>query len=93
MMKTSMNKIVSLLVVFLLSVTSLWAANIPTGTKLYLKPNDNWKADKARFAAYFCNGSKGAKWVSMTKVGDNGYYEVEVPGTTTEYKNVIFVNM
>lgn len=60
---------------------------------LYLKPNSNWVQAGARFAACFCNGTKGATWVDMTKVGANGYYEVEVPGTTTEYKHVIFCRM
>jgi hypothetical protein len=60
---------------------------------LYLKPNSNWTKDNARFAAYFCKGSKGEKWVNMTKVGDDGWYEVEVPGTVAEYKTVIFCRM
>ena len=88
-MKRNLHKIVSLLVVFLLSVTSLWAANIPTGTKLYLKPNSNWTADGARFAAYFYNGSTNT-WENMTGFCD-GLYEVVAPqGTWTK---VIFCRM
>lgn len=88
-MKTSMNRIVSLLVVFLLSVTSLLAANIPAGTRLYLKPNSNWKADNARFAAYFYNGSTNT-WESMTGFCD-GLYEVVAPQGT--WTNVVFCRM
>ena len=98
-MKTSMNKIVSLLVVFLLSVTSLWAANIPTGTKLYLKPNENWKADKARFAAYFfykINNTTYDAWASMQETNCSGVYEVTAPKRNSQnenYTTVIFCRM
>ena len=93
-MKRNLHKIVSLLVVFLLSVTSLWAANIPTGTKLYLKPNDNWKADGAWFAAYFFyrnNGDSNTTWVKMDKSDCDGIYEVTVPDKVLNY--VIFCRM
>ena len=98
MMKTSMNKIVSLLVVFLLSVTYAFGANITGGTKLYLKVNSNWKTANARFAAYFCNGTAAAQWADMTKTTtdtDCDIYEVTVPSTKNKqyHKNVLFCRM
>ena len=57
---------------------------------LYLKPNDNWKSDGARFAAYFFGN--GEKWVSMTDSNNDGIYEVAVP-TSHSYPNVIFCRM
>ena len=93
-MKRNLHKIVSLLVVFLLSVTSLWAANIPTGTKLYLKPNSNWVKDGAWFAAYFFyrnNGDSNTTWVKMAKSDCDGIYEVTVPDKVLNY--VIFYRM
>ena len=66
------------------------AANIPAGTKLYLTPNSNWKAENARFAAYFYGN--GDAWVSMTKVaGETDLYEVTSPSKS--YTNVIFCRM
>ena len=93
-----MNKIVSLLVVFLLSVTYAFGANITGGTKLYLKVNSNWKTANARFAAYFCNGTADAKWADMTKTTtdtDCDIYEVTVPSTKNKqyHKNVLFCRM
>ena len=41
--------------------------NITGGTKLYLKPNANWKEASARFSAYFYNSS-GNQWASMKLV-------------------------
>ena len=59
----------------------------------YLVPNDNWKQSNARFAAYFCNGSSSAKWISMTAVPSApGYYEVTKPANEN-HKNIIFVRM
>jgi hypothetical protein len=72
-------------------VMSMFAANIPAGTKLYLTPNSNWKEANARFAAYFFNGS-GNAWASMTKVaGQTDLYEVAAPSGT--WTNVIFCRM
>ena len=61
---------------------------------IYLKPNSNWKEASARFAVYLCNGTKGEKWLSMTKLDDN-YYGVEQPSdfTFANYKNIIFCRM
>ncbi len=60
-------------------------------TKLYLTPNDNWKIDNARFAAYFF-GSDGYSWASMTAVeGETDLYEVTIP--TGSWTAVIFCRM
>lgn len=60
-------------------------------TKLYLKANSNWKADGARFAAYFFGN--GNKWESMTAVaGQTDLYEVTIP-TDKSYPSVIFCRM
>ena len=55
---------------------------------LYLKPNNNWKSDGARFAAYFFGN--GEKWVDMTDSDGDGYYECENPAG---YSSVIFCRM
>ena len=61
---------------------------------VYLKPNSNWKQSNAWFAVYLCNGSKGTKWIKMTKVDDT-FYGVELPSdfNATNYRNIIFVRM
>lgn len=69
------------------------AANISAGTKLYLKPNSNWKDANARFAAYFCNGTASAKWANMSDPNGDGIYEVAVPTGTGYHANVIFCRM
>lgn len=66
------------------------AANIASGTKLYLKPNNNWTQSNARFAAYFFSGSTNA-WVSMTDSNGDGIYECKAPNGT--WTNVIFCRM
>ena len=58
--------------------------------KLYLKPNNNWKADNARFAVYFFGN--GERWVSMTASSTSGVYEVALP-TDKNFPNVIFCRM
>ena len=74
----------------LMMVLSMFAANIPAGTKLYLTPNENWKMENARFAAYFFGN--GEAWVSMTKVeGETDLYELTSP--SKEFTNVIFCRM
>ena len=60
-------------------------------TKLYVKPNKNWKEANARFAAYFFENGKSEVWVSMTLVaGETDIYACEPP---TGYTNVIFCRM
>lgn len=72
-------------------VLSMSAVNIEGGTKLYLTPNGNWKADNARFAAYFFVGETNA-WASMTLVaGETEVYEVSAPAGSWE--KVIFCRM
>ncbi len=62
----------------------------PSGLTLYLQPNTNWKADGARFAAYFFGA--GETWADMTLVeGETDIYAVEVPAGG--YPNVIFCRM
>ena len=68
---------------------SAMAVNIPAGTKLYLKPNSNWKSDGARFAAYFFGN--GETWVSMTDSDGDGIYSCTSPNKS--YPNVIFCRM
>ena len=59
-------------------------------TTVYLKPNDEWKADNARFAVYYWNNG-GNSWKNMTPVDCNGdYYSVDVP---KGYSNFIFCRM
>ena len=61
----------------------------PSDVVLYLKPNDNWKTDGARFAAYFFNN--GETWSDMTLVeGETDIYAVTVP---TGFVDVIFCRM
>ncbi len=55
---------------------------------LYLKPNANWIADNARFAAYFFGA--GERWMDMTDEDADGIYELELPAG---YPNVIFCRM
>ena len=51
---------------------------------IYFKPNDLWKSDNARFAAWF----NGDKWKNLNKNGD--VYSCEIPSGATE---VIFCRM
>ena len=64
-----------------------------TANMLYLKPNSNWMADNARFAAYFFDGTPGEKWVSMTDSDADGIYEVNIPEGYDYGCSVIFCRM
>ena len=75
-----------------MGVSNAWAATITGGTTLYLKPNSNWLADGARFAAYLCNGSSDAEWYSMSDCNGDGIYEMKV-NSGKSHKNVIFCRM
>ena len=87
-----MKKIYSFFVLLLLCAMAVNAAKIPSGTKLYLTPNSNWKIDNARFAAYFFGD--GDAWGSMVAVsGEKDLYEVTTPGTGKNFTNVIFCRM
>ena len=74
----------------LMMTMSMFAADIPAGTKFYLSPSANWNQSNARFAVYFYGN--GDTWVSMTKVaGETNLYEVTSPNKV--YKNLIFCRM
>ena len=61
-------------------------------TKIYLKPNANWKSYEARFAVYFFNDDSNNEWMSMLSTDENGVYYCDVP-TTYLYNKVNFVRM
>lgn len=61
---------------------------VEKGTKLYLKPNSNWKIDNARFAVYTWDG--GDQWFDMTDSDGDGIYEVLIPDGVS---NIIFCRM
>ena len=65
-------------------------------SRIYLKPNSNWKAAGARFAAFFkvnADNNDGAKWMSMFQLeSDHNYYWCEIP-TDQNYIKVIFCRM
>ena len=63
-------------------------------TKIYLKPNANWKADGARFAAYFYLNSDGEKhkWMSMLATDEEGVFYCNYP-TEEAYDRVVFCRM
>ncbi len=67
-------------------------ATITGGTTFYLKPNENWKKDGARFAAYFCNGSSASKWYSAYGPNDDGNYWVTVSDGES-HANIIWCRM
>ena len=63
----------------------------PTETKLYLKPNANWKEANARFAAYLWADGVTAVWYDMTLVqGETDIYEFTLP---EGYNKIIFCRM
>lgn len=57
---------------------------------VYLKPNGNWKADGARFAARFFVGDISESWVGMDDTDKDGIYSCVIP---EGYKDVIFCRM
>ena len=63
-------------------------------SKVYLKPNGNWKTGGARFAAYFYVSSDGNKntWVDMTITNEDGVYYCQYP-SDQNYDNVTFGRM
>ena len=70
------------------TLTANYTENPPT--RVYLKPNDTWKADNARFAAYAFSSTN--EWFDMKEVAgtDGEYYTCEIPA---KYPEVIFVRM
>ena len=63
-------------------------------SKVYLKPNGNWKTAGARFAAYFYVSSDGSKntWVDMTITNEDGAYYCQYP-SDKNYDHVTFGRM
>ena len=58
--------------------------------KIYLVPNDNWKADGAWFAAHFFNSTDGFADVKFTDDNADGIYECSVPANM---EKVLFCRM
>ena len=88
----TMNRLLSLVLCLCMVLALMPAipltADAATATKIYLKPNSEWKQAGARFAAYFFGN--GEKWVSMTDSNGDGIYECDVP---SGYTQVIFCRM
>lgn len=61
---------------------------IPPKT-IYLKPNNNWKSDNARFVAYVWNTERDF-WFDMVDEDESGYYTCTIP---SKYTDLIFVRM
>lgn len=58
--------------------------------KVYLVPNDGWKADGAWFSAHFFNSADGFADVKMTDDNADGIYECSVPA---DMEKVLFCRM
>lgn len=58
--------------------------------KVYLVPNDGWKADGAWFSAHFFNSADGFADVKMTDENADGIYECSVPA---DMEKVLFCRM
>ncbi len=87
-MKATTKRLVGILLAMAMVLAMLpMAVFAETATTIYLQPNDNWKMDGARFAAYFFGN--GETWVDLVDAGD-GLYSVEVPAG---YPSVIFCRM
>lgn len=68
--------------------------------KVYFRPNDNWKSDNARFAAYFLKNENNSinKWMSLLPTKTDGLYWCDLPttdnnGTPQYFDRVIFCRM
>lgn len=58
--------------------------------KVYLVPNDGWKADDAWFSAHFFNSTDGYADVKLTDEDGDGIYECSVPA---DMEKVLFCRM
>ena len=58
--------------------------------KIYLVPNDGWKADDAWFSAHFFNSTDGFADVKLTDEDTDGIYECSVPA---DMEKVLFCRM
>ena len=68
------------------------------GQKLYFKPDSNWEADGARFAAYYWDIAKKNAWIDCAYNEESDVYEVVAPivgeGTSQSvWVNIKFVRM
>lgn len=67
--------------------------------KVYFRPNNNWKSDNARFAAYFQNENNSInKWMSLLPTETDGLYWCDLPTTDDNgipqyFDRVIFCRM
>ncbi len=61
----------------------------PSGTTVYLRPNDDWLSAGARFAVY-CYKTGGEQWVDMSAAGNNTY-SVTLPDG--QWTAIIFCRM
>ena len=84
--KRVLSLIMALAMLLTLVPLSVFAAE--TGTTVYLKPNGNWKADNAWFAAYYWDTTN--HWVKLTDEDGDGYFEGVIP---EGYTNIIFCRM
>ena len=85
-----MKKILTFVMLLVMVVTLFGLSTVEAATPstLYLQPSSEWKADNARFAAYFFGN--GEKWVDAVDSDADGFYEVAVP---TGFSKVIFCRM
>ncbi|MDO4749024.1 MAG: alpha-amylase family glycosyl hydrolase, partial [Eubacteriales bacterium] len=72
------------------SDNSFYGYNTGITSKLYFKPSEKWKSDKARFAAYIWTGSTNT-WVNFSDSDGDGIYSAALPSGT--WKNAIFARM
>lgn len=69
--------------------------NLYDMTKIYLKPNANWKSGNARFAAYFFDSQDNLnknKWMSMLPTDEDGVFYCDFP-TDHIFDNVSLTRM
>ena len=73
------------------SVSTIVTKQLPENTPIFLKPNDFWKTDNARFAMYCFEGVNN-RWVEMKKLNSHSdvYYALLPEGS---WGNVIFCRM
>lgn len=68
----------------------VWANRSETRRPVFLKPNDTWKGDNAKFVMYYWDASSHTGYSAiMTDPDGDGIYEAWIPNTYT-YTNVIF---
>lgn len=73
--------------------TQVYARFKVSGKTIYFKPNEGWKADSARFAAYMWTGSGGSgkeEWYDLTDEDGDGTYCFT---STNGWSNIIFARM